>query len=467
MRTLVQLLTTSNHPCVAAGYAERADTKIRRPMRKSWFWAFGGDTARCIVASALLSSCISTPEPAPGVEVQGLVRCAVRVRGIHYVAALLPYEGKLPIGSSLETGLVEALDEINRAGGVTEQRVPLGLVVCNTKGEPATAVQTAGEVVQLQPQVLGMIGPIEVESFDAVARETIRLTDVAIVSPVADSPQIQRISDRGNVFRFGASLDGLAKGMIANIPLEDSVAVFNSKDADATGLADAVKEKLAANGRLFYFDSYDTSKANFQEGFLQQVENFHADDVVLVGFSADATAILRESVRRGYRPPKGWVLPPWLKSKRFVDAVDAAYLEGAAKGAGASFTRREEHILFSNTYENGWTELPDVYIDHFYDATYAIAMAIHRADSTTRIGVRDSLQRQFAPKSALGFKIVPGDWSTFVSMPKAAEIDFYGATGVLTLNDKGDRAVQTETWTFRDGTLHSELCVAPGMDTCE
>ncbi|HKY37950.1 MAG TPA: ABC transporter substrate-binding protein [Polyangiaceae bacterium] len=406
---------------------------------------------------ALLSTQCAQPTQAAFAEPEGLSQCAVRVPGDRHIAALLPFEGALAIGPSLQAAAIQALHEVNEGGGVTADGLTLGLVVCNTRGDRDTAVRVMREVIALKPKILAVIGPIDYTSFNAAAQDALRQTSVVIVSPVADFSGIA--GEAGNAFRFGASFEALATGALA-AGGPGRRGMIQGTDGNSAAFAGAFKDFLQNPPEAY--EQLDITAANLK---LDQIENYRSSIVYLIGEYEDAALILDLAADRDMIPT--WVLPPWLKRSEFVEAVqDQKYLREKVVGVGPSYTRRPEHLQFADAYRDIQGEKAPVYTDHVYDATFALAMAVHTASTLTASGVRSALQSLFTAPADSATPVEPGQWEVFLSTA-GGPVSYRGATGPLVLDEDGNRAVDVETWSVQMDVFRTEDCVSARGGACE
>jgi ABC-type branched-subunit amino acid transport system substrate-binding protein len=430
-------------------------------------------TAVCAALLSLSTGCIA-PREVEETPVEGLTRCAVRVPGDQYIATIFPYEGPWPVGTSLEAALIQALDQINEQGGVGPEGRPLGAVVCNDKGDADTARQSVDELLQLQPEVLAVIGPVHNEPVLAATKEVVRLTGsvggVVLASPVVNAPAaVQIIDDRGNLFRYAPSIEAEVRAAIqvAAVATSDRVLVLSAQDQDSSTFANALGNELEAQGYVVTSAVFDPNQVDFAAAALVEAQVYQPDSVFLIGFPGDVSGILRSAAEAEFAPRKNWVLPSWAKRSELFTLVGRDdYLENHVVGVGPAFTERTSHIAFSNEYENQWATLPETYAAHVYDAVYSVAMAVHLAGGgATRADVKAKLVERFGGSGG-GVEINPGQWAKFRGVG-GERASYVGATGAMLLDADGNRSLDVETWRIQRGQFRTGACVGADGDECE
>src|SRR5262249_52824083 len=127
--------------------------------------------------------------------------CSQKIPGGVAIGAILSYEGNLPLGPTLERGLVEAVVGVNAAGGVYGEE--LGLGRCNTRGAvprtPAAMEELAGKAT---------VGAViaAVENGPAMEAASIAIRDkIPLVVAMASTDAIATLADDGWVFRTAPS----------------------------------------------------------------------------------------------------------------------------------------------------------------------------------------------------------------------------------------------------------------------
>ena len=237
-------------------------------------FVFGGDEANAS----------SAPAPAavpPGATGAPLV-----------IGTLLPETGNLAfLGPPEFAGVELAINEINAANGV------LGAPVQLVNGDSGdTSTDTATQTVDrlLQSGVNAIIGAAS-SSVSLTVIDTIVNAGVVMFSPANTSDQFTTYNDRGLYFRT-APPDTLQARALADLLAEDgnnTVGIMARNDSYGTGLADNLEKNLIADG--LPQDSikkivYDPTAANF-DSEVQQMTDFNADGVVVIGFDESSRII--------------------------------------------------------------------------------------------------------------------------------------------------------------------------------
>jgi branched-chain amino acid transport system substrate-binding protein len=406
------------------------------------------------LAALALAGCESTPPPPTCEGCRPITlpsgRCAVAIPGHHYVAAAMR---RLGVEGSGEPAIRQAIDDIDRAGGI--HGLPLGLVLCETVGDPGLAVQVVEELASV-PEIAAV-------SCCSRSLETIAVAEVArdrgivVLSPSSTSIAISELADDGYVARTCAS-DAQQGEVAARIAREstDRLLVVASPDPAQAALADQLERTFAELGGTTMRATYERAGEDFVPPLSQLVDAivaFAPGTVFVAGLSDDAADLIETAADRDIGV--GWLLPPAARDPAFLAATSdhQAYVEANVRGIAPA----PPPAWFATRFTETWGAAPGTFHPHAYDATMLLAIAIAAADDPgDRAQVRDALlarTRAGAPASA------ESGWAAIAAeLERAGEVDYQGASGPVDFDSRGDVASGIALWRIRANDFEDFEC---------
>ncbi len=302
-------------------------------------------------------------------------------------------------GEAIQRGMLLAMDEVNRAGGVLGR--PLALVARDVQNDPPTGDAALRDLVQ-QEQIVavfgGIFGPVMLGQLD-----TIHALQVPLINAWSSVPGITRNGRNPNyAFRVTAS-DVSADEFLARYAVEVLGArrVGVLADTSAWGTAN-VEGLTAALGRLGLapagverFDQGDTNMLQ-QLGRLRAAE---ADALVMVANAPEGAAIVRGLATLGWRP---LLVSHWgISGGVFVERGGVDNTDGVLTLQTYSFygpqSPQGEALLaaYHARFGTRRTEevLAPVGVVHGYDGVQLLAQAIRQAGTAEGPRVRATLEQ--------------------------------------------------------------------------
>jgi len=404
-----------------------------------------------------LAGCGSDPENEEGTRtVHGLSACATQIAGHLYLAALLPYEGVWTVAEPTAHAVIQAVEEINAAGGVDGRL--LGLVLCNTKGDRVTAALVMEEVARASP-IAGVIGPMRYQAVESAAAVANR-EEIALVAPAFGVTSVD------NRWAVATAPPLPAQGVIAAriVQAKELTAAFviASDDAASHAMRKAFIDTFATGGDTASYIVYRHEDVDFAETVVNGALAYGPQVVVLIGYPQEATSILQTAINRILRPNL-WVFSPTLRSPDFVASVgDNAFLT-RARGIGAGVPAQDDYAAFAERYQQLWGEPPEAFSAQAYDAAYllAIAMALS-TNPDDRQQIRDNLLRTGA-----GPEVHPGAWDKVLEHVPAGQVHYQGAAGPVALGTNDSALAYFEEWTVTSaGGIESVGCWTSEAEPC-
>jgi branched-chain amino acid transport system substrate-binding protein len=194
-------------------------------------------------------------------------------------------------GTAVHEGVVFAVSEVNRQGGVHGRLVRL--VTRDDGGQPDAATNAAHDLA-VREKVSALVGGY----VDSIVGPVAQVAERERVPYVASSSLDQRLTQRGNSWFFRISrLEPFVEATTA-VPLgilpARNVAILYSSTPGATQLARLQKERLEALGvKVSAFESFQTGTPDFIP-LLARVRSSGATMLLMDGFFADNLVLLRQ-----------------------------------------------------------------------------------------------------------------------------------------------------------------------------
>jgi ABC-type branched-subunit amino acid transport system substrate-binding protein len=283
------------------------------------------------------------------------------------LGALLPYTGELASsGHGIEQGMILAIEDINRAGGVAGQ--PLVLDFQDTHSDLTRGEASARRL--FDRGVSAIVGPEE----PALARK---------LAPL--------LGERGAVMISGGISARAEPGSDPSLWLR----IFPSAKTVTTELAARMRADGIETASLLYVD--DGYGATFQSLLTQKFQglggtiqdslrmpenlsepirfpNGNADAVVLIAYPRGAALAVSQLSAGGFRGR--WYFGPSLDSEEFVWNTPAGLLDGMV---GISPALTADSAEFARRFRERWGEEPALSANFYYDGVAVLALALQEA----------------------------------------------------------------------------------------
>lgn len=305
------------------------------------------------------------------------------------VGLIAPFSGpSATSGEAIQRGIVLALDEVNRAGGVLGH--PLALVVRDVRNDPTAGVAALQELVQQHAIVAifgGIFSPVMLAQLD-----TIHALRLPLINPWGSLTAITRNGRTPNyAFRVAAS-DAEADEFLVRYAL----AVVGARrpgiiadttawgEANVMGLLDWLSQLGVPPAGVERFAQGDTTMA-------QQLARLHAsaaDALLLVSPAPEGAAVVRGLATLGWQVP---VVSHWgISGGRFAELAGVDYAEGVLTLQTFSFfgplSASSQAVLQAYHRRFGTRHVEDILapvgVAHAYDGLHLLARAIRQAGTT-------------------------------------------------------------------------------------
>jgi len=344
---------------------------------------------RCLGASGVLlgllvMSCTGSHEAASSIKV-GLIA---------------PLSGYLaPSGEAIQRGMLLAIDEVNREGGVLGR--PLAIAVEDIENDPVAGVAALQELVQRDRIVsvfTGTYSPVILAQLDLI-----HTLQIPLISPLGSVTSITRNARVPNYAFRTAMCDEYANEFMVRYTLAvvgarrpgiiaDTSAWGNS---NVEGLSDWLERLAHPTVGIERFGQGETTMRHQ----LARLRAAGADALLLVANAPEAAAIIRGMVTLGWKVPV--VSHSGTSIGRFVELTGIANADGVLTLQTFSFfgplSPKADAVLRAYHARFGTRRVDEIGVSiavaSSYDGIHLLARAIRRAGTTAGPRIRDALEQ--------------------------------------------------------------------------
>lgn len=335
-------------------------------------------------------------------------------------------------GQSAHKGIVMALEELNAAGGVLNQKIEL--VSEDNQSKPGESATVAKKLIT-RDKVVALLGEVA-SSRSLEAAPIAQAARVPMIAPAATNPKVTEVGDY--IFRvcFIDPFQGTVMAKFAQNDLKArKVAIISSvSNAYSVGLAKFFRETFTASGGTVAVEQkYSEGDKDFRAQ-LTAVKAAGVEAVFVPGYYTESALMVRQARDLGLTVPffggDGWVSDQLLEIGG--EALNGCYYSTHFSPEDSATAVQ----AFVKKFKARWPTagMPDAFAALGYDAAYVLVDAIKRAGTTDGPKLRDAL---------------------------AATKDFSGASGITTI-DKDRNATKGATIiAIKGGKLQFAKTVAP------
>ncbi len=222
--------------------------------------------------------------------------------------------GVSEISIAARNGVILAIEEMNRKGGIHGRRV--ALLIMDDKGNPENVMRSMEYFAD--ERVVGVVGPVTAE-MARVAAPLAELKKMAMISPTANSVDFP---DRGDFFYRVSPADRSEAQMLAEL-------AFQTRGYRSISILYDLTNREFAENRVRYFSAFIealggsivqttsyTTRDDTDFGLLAtQVSEGNPDAVYLLVSTSDLAQICRQLKKQGHDTPvltNGWSVTPEL-----------------------------------------------------------------------------------------------------------------------------------------------------------
>ena len=346
-----------------------------------------------------------------------------------------------------------AVRHVNAAGGVFGQPVEVRFADIYRQVHERTAPEhsVTWHALRLLDEegVHAFVGPGASVSVREIAGSVAAPRGVPFISPIASSPFVADLEDRGFVFRTNISdaMQGQALAELASEEGYDHVALVHRDNAWGNALAEVFKAHF--EGRITNIGLHPGAESYADE--IHHVADSNAPVLISLTFHDDMFAVLDEVVEHGHF--EAFLLNNFHRNLDLLEAYPV--LEGAKGIAplGQHVTEAEGH--WEADYEAAYGEVPHVaYMREAYDAVIALTLAAEYAGSGDGAAVRDALAAVGNPPGARWPASSAGVRGALEAIRNGGDIDLDGEATDLNWDGRGEIVDgDIVVWQFRDGAI--------------
>lgn len=334
-------------------------------------------------------------------------------------------------GQSSHNGLVLAVEEINKNGGLLGKQIKL--VTEDNQGKPSET-QTVVQKLINRDKVVAVIG--EVASSRSKAGAPICQTaKIPMITPASTNPEVTAIGDY--IFRvcfidpFQATV--MSKFAINSMKVKKVALLIDQKNAYSTGLADNFKKVFAEmGGELVEEQKYSNGDKDFKAQ-LTAIKAKNPEAIFIPGYYTDVNLISIQAREIGLNVPlfgsDGW------ESEKLTEGKAKEALQGSFFSTHVSSDDPSPQIQgFIKKYREKYSKEPDAMSFLAYDAGMILFDAIRRAGDTSGEKIKAEL---------------------------ANTKDFQGVTGIITINSQRNAVKPAVVLEIKDGKFVYKETIAP------
>ncbi len=282
--------------------------------------------------------------------------------------------GSAAFGAQLKQGAEQAVEDINKSGGILGEKIQLG--VGDDRGDPKEGVSVANKFAG--DGVKFVIGPFN-SGVTMPSSEVYQDNGILQITPAATNP---KITERGmwNIFRTCGRDDqqgGMAGAIIAEKFKGKRVAIIHDKTTYGQGLADETRKAMAAKGmKEVMYEGVNTQDKDFT-ALVSKLKAANPDLVYWGGLHDTGGIILRQMHDQGLRAPM-------MGGDGLADNEFAAIAGPAAEGTLMTFspdprTNPTNKEIIEVFRKKGFE--PQAYTLYSYAAVQVIKQAAEQAKS--------------------------------------------------------------------------------------
>ncbi len=312
------------------------------------------------------------------------------------IGALFSVSGPAAFLGEPERNTAQMLvDEINKAGGIKGRK--LELIVIDTQGDPAKAVQGANKLIK-DDKVVAIIGPSTTGDTMAVI-PVVEKAEIPLISCAAGSKITEPVKKW--VFKT-AQNDALAVAKIYEHLKKQKIskiAILTVSD----GFGSSGREQLVAHAKEYSMEitSNETygPKDTDMTAQLTKIRGGDAQAIICWGTNPGPAVVARNVKQLGIKLPL--FMSHGVSSKKFIelagDAAEGIMLPSGRVVVASQMTdtdgQKKALLSYISSYKNAFKVEGDHFGGHAWDAMMLLKGAIERAGETTPAAIRDQLEK--------------------------------------------------------------------------
>lgn len=334
-------------------------------------------------------------------------------------------------GQSSHNGLMLAVEEINKSGGLLGKQIKL--ITEDNQGKPSET-QTVVQKLINRDKVVAIIG--EVASSRSKAGAPIcQAAKIPMITPASTNPEVTSIGDY--IFRvcfidpFQATV--MSKFALNSMKVKKVALLIDQKNAYSTGLADNFRKVFTEmGGEIVEEQKYSNGDKDFKAQ-LTALKAKNPEAIFIPGYYTDVNLISIQAREIGLTCPlfgsDGW------ESEKLTEGKAKDALEGSFFSTHVSADDPSPQIQgYIKKYREKYGKEPDAMSFLAYDAGMILFDAIKRAGDTNGEKIKNEL---------------------------AKTKDYQGVTGIITINEQRNAVKPAVVLEVKDGKFKYKETIAP------
>ncbi len=311
------------------------------------------------------------------------------------IGVVAPLTGDVKtFGESTVNGVMLAVEEANRAGGINGKQIKL--FISDDKNDPTEAANAGGKLIELDG-VVAIIGSVSTKCSLPLA-DKCQVARIPMITPTSTNPKVT-VTDDGRhkeyIFRacFTDSFQGAvaARFAIDSLKAKTAAVMYDVGNDYSRGLADYFRRFFEqAGGKVVVYESYQKDDVDFS-GLLTKIKQQQPDLIFLPDYYNKVGLIIKQAYQLGlvtkFLGGDGWDSP--------------AMLEIAGKEvAGSYFVNhysaddpRLEVQNWVTKYQSRYGQKPDAMATLGYDAALLLIAALRNAPNGKPDEIREALSK--------------------------------------------------------------------------
>ena len=334
-------------------------------------------------------------------------------------------------GKSASNGVLMAVDEINRSGGINGRK--LDVVIEDDHGSPERAAVVVSKLINENKVLAVIAGGASGPSLAAAPRA--QAARIPLISPSSTDPAVTRTGDY--IFRvcFIDAFQGdvMAKFATSELKAKKAAIMVDFNNPYSRGLSEFFEASFKRlGGQIVSKQSYAQGDPDFR-GQLSTIKVSEPDVIYVPGYYGDVGLIAKQARQLGFTQPllggDGWDAPElWGIGG---DALNGCYISNHYSAEDPAPQIR----MFVENYRSIYGNLePDAHAALGYDAMRFLAEAILKAGTADSKRLRDSL---------------------------AATKDFPGVTGKISMDGERNAVKPAVVLKLQDGNYIYQETIQP------
>jgi branched-chain amino acid transport system substrate-binding protein len=294
--------------------------------------------------------------------------------------------GPAPLeGERTKQAITMAVEEINQKGGVLGR--PLKPLIEDDQNTANVAVNAVNKLIS--ENVVTLLGPHR--SGNASAVQHIVARNKIPFMTGGTSPKLVTFNNP-YLFRIRAS-DQLVAKVAAKYAVEElkakKVGVFYNNDEYGTGAKGVIEEYLKSIKIPVVSEGHNLGDKDMT-GQIAKMKNEKIDCLISWSHVPETAVVVRQLKELNLNVPV--IGGPTHTNQEFLGLVDAAAIEGHFSVTDFAADNPAPRVQdFTKRVKAKYNIVPEIYVASYYDATFALADAIKRANSAEREAIRKAL----------------------------------------------------------------------------